>query len=297
MTAGIRDPAKARDIRDEVDSHLSAVIRELLEAGWSSVDAEAEALRRMGDALVVGRSLAMAVAESNAHKQRAGVVGACLFSMSGIPLLLVAREVARLGSAFIPPNVLGLLTLGSVAGVAMGTWLLLWSVSLSAKHGSIAGMWDWARSHRPILGLWAMLGVAFEIAPAFTASALSRLSNWPWETIEWAVLCVAVLLLSLREENIVASIAVFAAALWAWVIAGVLAGQAVLRIAPHPPAAFATIYTPALASWARLFSLSWKFQWVCPMATAGTIVILLVWAIRYATFKARYANRKNPATN
>ncbi len=49
VTRGLWGRQAARLIRAELYSHLEACTEELIAAGWSSEDAEAEAQRRLGD--------------------------------------------------------------------------------------------------------------------------------------------------------------------------------------------------------------------------------------------------------
>jgi hypothetical protein len=298
VTAGVRDSRRAREIRDELDSHLSAIVEELVGAGWSSADAEAEALHRMGDAVAVGKSLAIVTSEPDSHRQKAGIAGAFLFALSGVPLFLASLGAARFGSLFLGPEALGLLTVVSIAGLAAGAWLLVWSASLPSERGSSRGIWEWIRGHWIVIEIWTFLGIAFELAPfRFTVPALAGLSGWPWETAGWALLGVAVAVISLRGETVGASLSLLSSALWVWLLVGVTTGQMVLLLSPRPPASFAAIYSPASGSWTTLFSVWWKAQWVGVFATTGTFAVLTVRSIRSAITRIRYLTRKHPVTN
>lgn len=90
-THGIRDPAKARDVREELETHIEAVVAALRSAGLPEADAEREALRRMGDRRTLGRSLVAVTGPERSPGRRAALaMDACLVGLGGMAVLGLA---------------------------------------------------------------------------------------------------------------------------------------------------------------------------------------------------------------
>jgi hypothetical protein len=287
--AGIRDRARAREVVEEIDGHLSAIVKELLAAGRTPADAEAEAMRRMGDPERLGRSMAEVVRTAGRPRRRAVAVGAALFPSSGVLAVGLGFVTARYGDA---PTWIGAVLVWAMAASAVaGVSLLLGSVTFG--HGAFAGTRPWLRRHRGTLGLWALLGLVFELAPGrFAVPALAGFAAWPWQAVGWVSLFAAVMVIVLRTGDLPEALAVLAVAVWTWALAGVIVGSIMARVAPVPPAAFAAVYGPEPRTWLMFFTPWWRVQWVGPVALAGTFAVLFTRAARFALRGVGHGARK-----
>lgn len=50
ITEGITSNSRARQVRRELNAHVSAIVDDLVRQGWPPAAAEVEAIHRMGDA-------------------------------------------------------------------------------------------------------------------------------------------------------------------------------------------------------------------------------------------------------
>lgn len=221
--ARIPDPAKAREVREELDNHVTAIVDGLVTGGWTPDAAEAEAQRRMGDPVRVGRSLAGATAARWSPGQRTAIIlGAVFLFLAGLRQFGLAGGFGVVG---VPVT---------VAAAAAPVW----AVTAAGRHGPWANLCAWVCMHRWALGMWAAVGLIGGLLPLhYVMPGLMDSPAWPWWNLPyWLAWIVPMAVTAWSAVDSLDALATAAVGLWPLILLFALGGAFVLAVHPSAPA-------------------------------------------------------------
>lgn len=234
-TGDIASNPQAREVRRELNAHVSAIVEDLVAQGWQAPDAEAEALRHMGDVGELTGSLAASCQPTLSPREARQV---------GLGAILAAAAMVGTMTVITPNSLAGAysgnaaLMLPFVAGVGLVGAALLpadaWQHPPKFLKHALS-------RHRVVGAAWAALGLVVGLQPlalhaAATGSPL-YLPWYVWKDVAAPLLAVVGVLTlpSLVARSVRRTVGALATALAAFTVVATTSAFSTWRLWPVPP--------------------------------------------------------------
>lgn len=248
-TADIALNTQAREVRQELNAHLSAIVDDLLREGQSPAEAEAEAVHRMGEARHLRDDLASACQSrlSRQESRRVGLGG--ILATGGVTSILLVTQphlmVPAVDAAFIVPLLVGAYLIGSV----------LYQKTRQHPNASVGRR---LKTHALVAVVWALFGLVVGLQPlALHAAATGSPFPLPWYVwrdvaVLWLIAVGLLTIPSLVTRSVVHAVGSLGAALGAFAIMVTASALATWRLWPvAPPVGVGS--TPRWEWWTNAF--------------------------------------------
>ena len=175
VTEDITSNARAREVRRELNAHISAIVDDLVRQGWPLAEAETEAINRMGNAGDLTDALASACQPTLSSREARRVVLGGIMAAAGVASTLIVitpNSVAgshAVDAALILPFLVGAYLIGS--GL----------LRVEARKHPFASLRRALRTHGVVGVSWAALGLVVGLQPlALHAAATGSPFSLPW---------------------------------------------------------------------------------------------------------------------
>ena len=236
VTGGLVSNARAREVRRELNAHVSVLMVDLVREGWSAREAEAEAMRRMGDVRHLRDALASYSQPIMVPREPLLVGLGSLLATTGIVATLrtltPTSEYAftnAASAALMLPFLVGVSLIA--AGLLRGD---IWQHPIAALRHAL-------RTHGVVVAAWTAVGLVVGLQPlAFHAAVTHSPVPLPWDVwreVVGPLLAVAAVLTlpSVVRRSVRDAIGAVGAGLAAFAVAATLAAFATWHLWPIPP--------------------------------------------------------------
>lgn len=235
VTEDITSNTRAREVRRELNTHVSAIVDDLMRQGWPLPEAEAEAINRMGDTGDLTDALTSACqATLSPHDARRVGLGGILATAAVISTLIVIHPNSVAGNHAVDAALMLPFLVGTYL---IGSGLL----SVEARQHPVVALRRALRTHGVVVAAWAALGLVVGLQPlALHAAATGSPFPLPWYVwgdVAAPVLGVAAVLTlqSLVARSVRHAVAAVGAALGTFTVATAALAFATWHLWPVAP--------------------------------------------------------------